>query len=120
VSLLRRLALLLAVEGVALVVLGVVYGAVSLDADEPAPAELAAGAAFVTGLVLMVLARAAARAKGWARAPAVVLNVFPLPLALSAAQSDGWWAAIPVVLLSGGVLYLFATPELRLAFRAES
>ena len=120
-SLLRRLALLLATEGVALIVLGITYGAVSLSAPhDRAPAELAAVAAFLTGGVLLLLARGAGQGKGWSRAPAVVLNVFPLPLALSVVQSDTWWAAIPMVGLAGGVLYLFATPELRLAFREGS
>jgi hypothetical protein len=117
VSLLRRLGLLLAVEGVVLVVVGVTYGVVSVDATQAAPAELAAGAAVVTGALLLLLARAAAHGKRWARSPAVVLNIFPLPLALSAVQSDTWYVAVPMVLLAGSVLYLFATPELREAFR---
>jgi hypothetical protein len=118
--LLRRLALLLALEGVALVVVGCAYAAVTVRSDgDRLPAELAAGAAVVTGLLLLVLARGADRARGWSRSPAVVLNIFPLPLALSALQGGGWWAAVPMVLLSGSVLYLFATPELRLAFREE-
>jgi hypothetical protein len=71
----------------------------------------------LTGLVLLVLARGVDRGKGWARSPAVVLNIFPFPLALSAVQAGGWWAAIPMVLLAGSVLYLFATPELRETFR---
>ena len=120
-SLLRRLAILLAVEGVALIVLGISYGAVSLSsARDRAPAELAAGAAVITGVVLLLLARGASQAKGWSRTPAVVLNVFPLPLALSAVQSDTWWTAIPMVLLAGSVLYLFATPELRETFRERA
>ncbi|MCW2543206.1 MAG: hypothetical protein JWM40_758 [Frankiales bacterium] len=116
--LLRRLALLLALEGVALVVVGVVYAVVTAGSSgDRLPAELAAGAAVITGLLLLVLARGADRGRGWSRSPAVVLNVFPFPLALSAIQGGGWWAALPMVLLAGSVLYLFATPELRLAFR---
>jgi hypothetical protein len=118
VPLLRRLSLLLVVEGIALVVLGCAYAAVSARSDtDRAPAELAAGAAVLTGLLLLVLARGVDRGKGWARSPAVVLNIFPLPAALSAVQAGGWWAAIPMVLLAGSVLYLFATPELRETFR---
>jgi hypothetical protein len=118
VPLLRRLSLLLALEGVLLSAVGCAYGAVSADATtDRAPAALAAGAAVVTGLILLALARAVDRARPWARSPAVVLNVFPFPLALSAVQGGGWWAAVPMVLLAGSVLYLFATPELRLAFR---
>jgi hypothetical protein len=28
-----------------------------------------------------------------------------------------WWVAVPLVVLAGSVLYLFATPELRETFR---
>jgi hypothetical protein len=120
VSLLRRLALLLALEGVLLVALGVTYGLASLtDASERAPAELAAGSAVVAGFVLLVLARAVDQQKGWARSPAVVLNVLPLPIALGVLQAGLWWVGLPMLLLAGSVLYLFATPDLRAAFRAN-
>jgi hypothetical protein len=118
VPLVRRLALLLALEGLLLVGLGAWYGIASLsDTGERAPAELAAASAVVAGVVLLVLARAVDRERGWARSPAVVLNVFPLPVALGVFQAGVWWVATPMVLLAGSVLYLFATPELRQAFR---
>lgn len=120
-SLLHRLGFLLALEGVALVILGTAYAVASMgepaEPGERLPAQLAAGAAALTGVLLLVLARAASRGRGWSRSPAVVLNVFPFPLALSAAQAGDWWAALPMVLLAGSVLYLFATPELRETFR---
>jgi hypothetical protein len=118
VPLLRRLALLLATEGVLLVLLGIGYGAASLtDESERAPAELAAGAAVLVGVVLLLLARAVDRRKGWARSPAVVLNVFPIPVALGVLQAGVWWVALPMLALAGSVLYLFATPDLRETFR---
>ncbi len=113
-TLLRRLALLLALEGVALVGLGVEYAVVSHDSSA---ALLAAGAAAVTGLVLLVLARAADRARRWARSPAVVLNVFPLPVGLTALQSGAVYVGLVLMLLPATVLYLFATPDLREVFR---
>ncbi len=113
-TLLRRLALLLALEGVALGALGVAYAAVSSDSR---PALLEAGAAVVTGLLLLGLARAVDLAKRWARSPAVVLNVIPLPVGLTALQSGAWPTALPVLLMAVTVLYLFATPELRAIFR---
>ena len=114
----RRLALLLALEGVALAGLGAWYAVASLgDRSQRAPAELEAGAAVLTGIVLLLLARGADRGRGWARSPAVVLNVFPFPLALSMLRAGVWWVAVPLVLLAGSVLYLFATPELRETFR---
>jgi hypothetical protein len=118
VSLLRRLVLLLALEGVLLVLLGAVYGVVSLSDDsDRAPAELAAASAVLVGAVLLVLARGVGRERGWARSPAVVLNLLPLPVAVGAFQGGAWWAGLPMLLLAGSVLYLFATPELRALFR---
>jgi len=117
----RRLALLLALEGVLLVALGIGYGIASLSDDsQRAPAELAAGSAVVAGFVLVLLARAVDRQRGWARSPAVVLNVFPLPVALGVLQAGVWWVGVPMVLLAGSVLYLFATPELRETFRERA
>jgi hypothetical protein len=118
VPLVRRLVLLLAVEGVALVLLGIGYGLASLsDASGRLPAELAAAAAVLAGLALLALARAAAHGKAWARSPAIVLNVFPFPVALGVLQAGVWWVGVPMLLLAGAVLYLFATPELRALFR---
>jgi hypothetical protein len=118
VPLTRRLALLLAVEGLGLVGVGAWYAVASLsDRSQRLPAELEAGTAVLTGLVLLLLARGADRGRGWARSPAVVLNVFPFPLALSMLNAGVWWVALPLVLLAGSVLYLFATPELRDTFR---
>jgi hypothetical protein len=103
---------------VLLVLLGIGYGAASLtDDSERAPAELAAGAAVLVGVVLLLLARAVDRRRGWARSPAVVLNVFPVPVALGVLQAGVWWVGLPMLALAGSVLYLFATPELRDAFR---
>ena len=144
----RRLGLLLALEGVLLAAVGIGYGVTSLsEATDRGPAaragaapggargagvrsrpaapagargEGAAAAAVVTGGVLLLLARAVSRGRAWARSPAVVLNVFPFPLALAALDAGAWWVALPLVLLPGAVLYLFATPELRLLFRERS
>ena len=116
--LLHRLALLLAVEGIALLAVGGWYAIVGIRAShDQLPIELAALAAAVAGLVLLLLARGARRLRPWCRSPAIVLNVFPFPLALSALQAGRWETALPMVALAGAVLYLFATPELRLAFR---
>jgi hypothetical protein len=114
----RRLALLLAVEGVALTLVGIGYGLAGLSADgDTAAVELAAAGAVVGGLVLLALARVTDQVKPWSRSPVVVLNVFPFPLALSVLKAGAWWVAVPMVLLAGSVLYLHATPELRAAFR---
>ena len=49
-----------------------------------------------------------------------MLNVFPFPLALSMLNAGVWWVAVPLVVLAGSVLYLFATPELRETFRERA
>lgn len=114
----RLLALLLALEGGLLVLLGLGYGGASLtDSSERAPALLAALTALLAGIALLVLARAAARERGWARSPAVVLNVLPIPVALGLLQAGVWGVGLPLLALAGSVLYLFATPELRETFR---
>jgi hypothetical protein len=116
--LLRRLTLVLSVEAVALLLLGLGYGGYSLSkSGDHAPAVLAAAAAVVAGLVLGGLARAVGQAKAWARTPVVVLNIFPLPIAIDALQGGAWWVGVPLLLVGATVLYLFATPELRERFR---
>jgi hypothetical protein len=117
----RRLALLLALEGVLLIGVGVAYAIVGARShDETLPIELAAGFAAVTGLVLLKLAQATDQGRAWARAPAVVLNVFPFPLALTLLQAGIWWVAVPMAVVAGTTLYLWATPELREAFRERT
>lgn len=119
--LVRRLSLLVSLEGVALVLLGVLYGgyALSRSGDHRA-AELAGLAALMVGVLLVVLGRALGRERAWARAPVVTLNVFPLPVALQALGAGAWWVGVPLLLLAGSILYLFATPGLRDTFRERS
>lgn len=106
--------LLLALEGVALLVLGIGYGVAGLsESGDHAPVGYAVGAAVGTGLLLLLLAWATDTGRSWARGPAVTLNLFPLPVAVYGFQAGAWWAAIPLVLLAGSVLYLCAHPGLR-------
>ena len=87
--------------------LGIGYGVASLsDTSERAPAELAAAASVLAGVVLLVLARAADHGKAWSRSPAIVLNVFPLPVALGVLQAGVWWVAVPMVVLAGAAVPL--------------
>jgi hypothetical protein len=116
--LVRRLALLLAFEGVLLIGVGVGYAVVGASSGaDTLPVELAAGFAALTGLVLLKLASATDHLRPWARAPSIVLNVFPFPLALTLLQAGIWWVAIPMAVLAGTTLYLWATPDLRETFR---
>jgi hypothetical protein len=112
-------AVLVAVEGAALVVLGLGYGiagVVGEPFDRTATLLQAGFVVLVGGLVLMV-ARGLTRVAGWSRSPAVVLQLLALPVGVGLVQGEVWYAAVPVLLLAGGVLYLLATPQARLAFR---
>lgn len=118
---LRRLSLLLALEGGALVALGIGYAVAGLDeAGDRAPAQLAAAASVVAGAVLLLLARAVDRARSWSRGPSITLNILPFPVSAEMVRGGAWWLAVPVVLLAGTVLYLFATQELREVFQERS
>ena len=104
----RRGAALLLVEGVALLVVGVV-DAVATAVGSPTDRALSftvAGFALAAGIVLGLLARAIDRRRGWARSPAVVLQLLALPVGVGLAQGGVWYAAVPVLLLAVATLWL--------------
>ena len=114
-----RAALLVGVEGTALVVLGGTYaaaGVVGQPFDRTATL-LEGGFALLAGVLVVVVARGLAAVRGWARSPAVVVQLLALPVGVGLVQGRVWVAAVPVLLLATTVLYLLATPEARLAFR---
>ena len=117
----RRAALLVAVEGVALAVVGVGYAVAGLlgRPEDRLATELAAGLAVLLGLALLPVARGLTRERLWARSPAVVVQLFCLPVGYGLAQGRVWLAAAVVLGLSLGVLVLLATPEARRAFRTQ-
>ena len=118
-SAVTRAALLVAVEGAALVVLGIGYavaGAVGDPFDRTATL-LEGGLAALAGLLVLLVARSLLRVQGWARSPAVVLQLLALPVGLGLVQGAVLYAAAPVLGLAAAVLYQLATPEARLAFR---
>lgn len=114
---LRRAAALVAVEGAALTVLGAGYGAAGLLADpfDRTATLLEAALAVTVGVLLLLVARGLAKAAGWARSPAVVMQLLSLPVGVGLVQGRVWYAAVPVLLLASAVLYLLATPEARAA-----
>ena len=115
----RVAGLLLAVEGVALTGVGVAYAvAGALGHPEDRFATVLAGAfAALAGVLVLLLARAVAATRLWARSPAVVLQLLALPVGIGLVQGQVWLAAVVVLGLAGAVLYQLATPEARLAFR---
>ena len=114
-----RAAVLVAVEGVALTVLGIGYGAAGVVGEpfDRAATLLEAGFAVLAGVLVLLVARGLRRVAGWARSPAVVLQLLALPVGVGLVQGRVWFAAVPVLLLAGAVLYQLATPQARLAFR---
>jgi hypothetical protein len=110
---------LLAVEGVALLVVGIVF-AVATAVGSPTDRALSftvAGFAVGTGLVLLLLARAVDRRRGWARSPAVVLQLLALPVGVGLLQGGVWAAGVPVLLLAAATLWQIAAAGA--AFAAE-
>ena len=114
-------AALVGVEGVALVLLGVVYGGAGLVGDpfDRTATLLEAGLAVLAGALVLLVARGLGDVRWWARSLAVVLQLLALPVGYGLVQGRVWLAAVPVLLLAGSVLYLLMTTEARLAFRED-
>ncbi len=75
--------------------------------------ELGAALAVGTGLVLLLLARALSRARAWARTPAVVVQLFALPVGYGLVQGRVCLAAALVLGPAVAVLALLATTGAR-------
>jgi hypothetical protein len=116
-----RAAALVALEGLALTVLGVVYGVAGVVGEpfDRTAALLEAGLAVLVGALVLLVARGLAEVRGWARSPAVVVQLLALPVGVGLVQGAVWVAAVPVLVLAGSVLWCLATPEARLAFREQ-
>jgi hypothetical protein len=103
----RRAALLLAVEGVSLVVVGVVLTIATANGS-PHNRGLSygvAGFAVGGGAVLLLFARAVQRQQGWARSPAVVLQLLAVPVGIGFLQGGLWAAGVPVLVLAAATLW---------------
>lgn len=113
----RLAALLVAAEGLALLLLGVGFGVAGIVGDPDDRSFTLVEAALVVGLgaALLWLSRALSRERGWARSPAVTVQLLALPAGIGLAQNGVWWLAAVVLGLAGTVLFQLATPEARLA-----
>lgn len=111
-------AALLVVEGAALSLLGLGFGAAGVvgEPDDRAFTVLEAAMVVLLGVGVLLLARALARTRRWARSPAVTVQLLALPVGVGLAQNDAWLPAAVVLGLAGTVLYQLATPPARLAF----
>ena len=103
----RRGAALLALEGAALLVVGIVL-AVLTAAGSPENRGLSfgvAGFAVAGAAVLLLLARAVDRRQGWARSPAVVLQLLAVPVGIGFLQGRVWAAGVPILLVAAATLW---------------
>ena len=115
----RRAALLLGLEGVALGLLGVGYAVAGVVGEPASLAGTLVGAVLIVGwgVLLVLLGRLVGQVRRWARSPAVVVQLLGLIIGVQLAQLGLWLAALPTAVLAGAVLYQLATPEARIAFR---
>ena len=100
--------MLLGVEGVALVVIGVV-DAVATTTGSPTRRGFSYGQAalaLAAGALLLLLARAIRARRDWARSPAIVLQILAVPVGIGQLQSGVWAAGVPVLLLAVVTLVL--------------
>nr|WP_208383447.1 hypothetical protein [Modestobacter marinus] len=115
----RRAALVVAVEALALTVLAVVLLVLTLTGSPDSVGRALAEVVYV-GLGAGLLAAAAVglwRVSGWARGPVIVLQILLGLLAYNAAfPAQQPLLGLPVLALVAAELYLLATPEARLAF----
>jgi hypothetical protein len=103
----RRGALLIAVEGVALLVVGIVF-TVATATGSPDNRGLSfgvAGFALAGGIALLLLARAIDRRQGWARSPVVVLQLLAVPVGIGFLQGGHWGIGVPILLLAVAALW---------------
>ena len=115
----RAAAALVAVEGLALALLGAGYavsGVVGAPEDRLATV-VAGGFALLVGVALTGVARGLARARSWALAPTVVVQVFTFVVGVGLLQAGVLAVALPLLLVPATVLYLVATPASRDVFR---
>ena len=115
---LRRAALLVGLEGAALVVLGLGYGVAGVVGEpfDRLATVLEAAFTVVIGVGLALVARGLLGARRWARSPAILAQLLALPVGVGLVQGRVWWAAAPVLLLAAAVLAHLATPSARAAF----
>jgi hypothetical protein len=115
----RLAALVAAVEGAALLGLGLFYlGKTAVDRpDSYGRALFGALFAVAGGALLLLLARGLRRLRGWARSPVIVLQILACPVGYSLAFQAGLPGyGGPILLLAAAELYLLFTPEARAAF----
>jgi hypothetical protein len=116
---LRRAALVVGVEALALAAVAVVLLYLTLTSSPDSVGRALAEVVYV-GLAAGLLGAAARglwHVRGWARGPVIALQLLLAVLGYTlAVQADLPLLGVPVLALVGIELYLLATPEARLAY----
>lgn len=116
---LKRAGVLVALQGVALLLTGLGYALSGVlgQPENRLATVLAGGLGLLAGLALLPVARGLGAARGWALAPTVVTQVFVVVVATGLVQGHVYAVAVPLLVVAGAVLYQLATPESRAALR---
>ena len=116
---LRRAALVVGVEAVALALGAVAWLWLTLTST-PESVARALAEVVIIALAAAGLGAAAvglARVSGWARGPVIAAQIFfGLSGFVAAFEAERPLIGVPILLLVAAVLYLLATPEARLAY----
>lgn len=114
-AVLRRVAVLVALQGLALVLTGVLVAVLTArgDPDDRSGSVALCILVLVTGLAVLSVARSLDRRAGWAWAPTILLQVFALIAAVGALQAGSPLVAVPLGLWAAAVLCHLATPQAR-------
>jgi hypothetical protein len=112
----RAAAVLVAAEGVLLLVLAVVEALSTVVGDpaDPEGALVTAAFAALGGVLLLLLARAVGRGRAAARPPVVVVQLLMVPIGLNLIGASGrpeW--GVPVLVVAAAVLALLFSPAAR-------
>ena len=110
-----RAALLVALEGVVLLVVGVAYAVEGVrgQALTRTGAELGALLVTLTGLGLLLVARGLLRRRRWAHAPAVAVQLVTVLTAFSLMRTPLVGVATAALLVAVAVVYLLFTAQAR-------
>ena len=103
---------LVVAQGLGLVGLAIFFVVELVVATESSAARavVAALLTLLGGVGLLLVARGLARARRWARAPALVTQLLVLPVAWGLVQGDRWYVGAPLIAWSLAVLVLLFTP----------
>ncbi|HZB51240.1 MAG TPA: hypothetical protein VE547_19285 [Mycobacteriales bacterium] len=118
----RAAALLVALEGAALIGLALVEVLLTVlgDPSDIGLALVTAGFAAAGGVLLVLLARAMLRLRKAARAPVAVVQLIALPIGWNLIEPSGRpELGVPVLVLAAAVLVLLGTPAARAALARD-